>query len=224
MSDAELAILGIKIAFGSLAVAILSAYIAARVAWDTRFKPAKIIGAFPYIVTWTFLDGEDGKVSDRQLVPMFWLGNVGAKPILIEDLRLKFGLPDGISLISYPSHSVPHEAIESPNTFSAYGALSTGKAPFCGFALAGSERWKSTFSFHLDEPEYQELKGNIEVSVQIRAQGEAKYKTVLNDRFTFGKPPFSWLNWLGAGGPEARYFYSSTYERRTTSSRVVKGQ
>lgn len=217
MSDSDLAILGLKVAFGSLVVSILSAYIAGRVAWDTRFKPAKIVGAFPYIVTWTFLQGDGGKASDRQLVPMFWLGNVGAQSILIEDLRLKFRLPDGSSLVSYPSHSVPHEAIESPITFSEYGALSAGMAPFCGFALAGSERWTSIFSFHLNEPEHLQLKGNIEVSVQIRAQGATKYKTVLKDRFTFGKAPFSWLNWLGAGGPEARYFYSSTYERRTTA-------
>ena len=197
------------VSLGSLFLSVVSACITVLLAWETRFRPPKLVGTFPYIIIWTFFAQQDGKPSEWQLVPSFWFSNVGARPMLVEDLRLVICLASGSSFLLYPTHTIPSEAINSPNTFSDYAVLSAGLAPFGGFAIGPSERWTSFFSFTLSQKEHALLNGSVKVSVEVKIVGEKRYRPLLSDVFMFDHSSFDWLSWAGVGGPEASYFYSS---------------
>jgi len=201
------------IALGSAVFAGASAYVAIRVAWDTRFKPAKLVGAFPYIVVWTFYNHPEGKVSDRFMVPMFWLSNVGAKPIVICDLRIVFDTLSGGPVICYPIHTVPREVLESPATFSDYGTLSAGKSPFAGFRLANMEKWLSVHSYFINDADYQHLTGETRVAVEVKECGGTKWQTAIVENIHFDRVILKGLKHKGS--VESEYFYSGIWKERT---------
>lgn len=206
-------VLAMSTADVSLVVSVVSVCITALLAWATKFRPPKLVGTFPYIVIWTFFS-QDGKPREWQLVPSFWVSNVGARPMLVGDLRLVFSPASGGSFSLYPTHTIPLEAINSPNTFSDYAVLSGGLAPFSGFAIGSSERWASFFSFSLSQQERVRLNTSVKVSVEVKIVGEKRYRQLLCDVFMFDHSSFNWLSWAGVGGPEASYFYSNALGAR----------
>jgi hypothetical protein len=204
----------IDIALGSAVFSFVSICIAARLAWVTKFSPPKLVGTFPHIIVWTFFDQRDQKPNGQFLVPFFWLSNIGARPMLVEDLRITFRPKDTESFLLYPTHSVPAEAIESPNIFSEYGLLHAGMAPFCGFAVPTSETWKCYYAFAISPKQRKPLIGLVQITVEVKRLGTRHFRRVLHDTFVFNQPSFSWERWAGVGGPSAEYYYSSGLHER----------
>jgi len=115
-------------------------------AWLTALRPARVIGDLSYLMLWRLSSNNDGVVTDTVVAPVFWLRNIGARPIIIADLRLVFTPPDGSRYVIHPVSSVPREAIEGSSEFHEYGRLSTG-SPFRSFSLVASEQWTSSHRF-----------------------------------------------------------------------------
>ena len=99
-------------------IALLSLYVSVRVAWETSFKPAKIVAVMPHCVMWQFSswkgDKPTGDVVSRQMTPYLRIRNFGARHIVIEDLRIKFKTTNAI-VFSYPVNKVAEEVIEAPS-------------------------------------------------------------------------------------------------------------
>jgi hypothetical protein len=53
----------------------------------TALRPARVLGDLSYLVVWRFSSKNDGVVTDVALTPAFWLQNVGARPVVVQDLR-----------------------------------------------------------------------------------------------------------------------------------------
>lgn len=130
----------------TLFISIVALVVSVLVGWYTSFKPAKVIGDISYVVIWRFSSNNDGVVTDVAVTPAFWLRNVGARPVIIKDLRLVFVLQDQLKYEVYPVSSVPLAAIENSTEFSDYGRVATG-SPFRGFSLTSSELWTSSYRF-----------------------------------------------------------------------------
>jgi len=192
-------------------VAILSLFIYIVYVWNSQLSPAKLTGSISYIVMWRFSSNNDGKVTDKKLTPSFWLGNIGARPIIIEDLRLNLKDSNGTECKAYPVNSVPIEAINLSSEFNEYGKLSLG-GPFQGFSLAPSEKWQSSYHYHLSEECYKKLKGPTEIYVEIKSQGKKAWERVLKDKLLLGKNGFSFGPMIGAqqSGP----IYTEKWEQR----------
>jgi len=106
-------------------------------------------------------------------------------------------------------HTVPLEAIDAPNAFEEYDLLHLGKAPFSGFSVTPGERWINNLVFPLSPEERQSLRQEATVSVEVRPIGSKCFKRVLKQQVSFDHSAFSWLDWVGAGGPSAEYFYAN---------------
>lgn len=198
----------------SICFSLVALIVSGLVAWHTTIGPAKLVGALPYIIVWSFYDHPESKVSDRRIVPNLWIRNIGARPIMIQDLRLIYHLNQEEQIISYPTNSIPVDAIESPSTFHDYGQLSMGHAPFVGFSLASMEKWQSNYSYHIGEEHYKKITGPIRISIQIKAQAEPRWIKVFEETIYFNrfilKGPF--VIKRGTAGPE--YFYSELWKER----------
>lgn len=204
----------------AIIISIVSLYISVNVAWVSHFKPAELSCTFPHLVVWTLSSYKGniptGKVASRHIAPSLWIGNSGAKRILIEDIRLLFITNDGEEMPAYPMNKIPTEAIESPSIFSEYELLRLG-GPFFGFSLDSSEGWKSLYSFSMKEEYYHKLKGEIVVKVQIIENGKQEWLSIHKETFKFGTHP-THLQGLGLGSAVAgaliNHVYSSSWIKR----------
>lgn len=183
-------ILTLLISTAALAVSLL-------VGWYTSFKPAKIIGDISYMVIWRYSSNNDGVVTDVAVTPAFWLRNVGARPIVIKDLRLVLVLQDQSKYEVYPVSSVPLAAIESSTEFNDYGRMATG-SPFRGFCLTSSELWTSSYRFSVSRDLLQKLKGKVKVVVQVSTDDKAHWENVAEDSLDFGVAPYHLQKILGS--------------------------
>lgn len=202
----------------SRAIAILSAIFAGFsliisivAAWYTFLSPANLTGSISYLVLWRFSSNNDGKVTDRKLTPSFWIGNIGARPIIIEDIRVVFKSANGTECLAYPVCSVPLEAINSSGEFNQYGRLSLG-GPFRGFSLAHSEQWISSHHYNLSEECYNKLVGQIDISVEVKSQGNNRWENVIQDNVDFGKKPFHLQKMIG--GIQSIPIYTEKWKMR----------
>ena len=172
----------------SFIISIISLSVAIWVAWHVHLGPGKIIGSFSYLKIWQFQSDKDGSITDRKITPSFWLANVGARPVLIQDIRMVFLLENGNNYTTYPVNYVPLEAIEEKANFNEYGRLSFG-GPFIGFSLTNNERWVSSYNYNLKKNLFSELKGDIKVKIEVKLNGSNKWKNVLEDTLVFGVNP-----------------------------------
>ena len=173
----------------TLCISMLSLAISSLVAWHLHFKPAKIVGSMSYLKVWEFVVDSNGNVGNQKATPAFWIANVGARPILIEDIRLLFEKENGGSILAYPVNYVPLEAIEETENFNEYRRLSLG-GPFKGFALSPQEKWISSYNYQISKENFNDLKGEVKIKIQIKAGGNEKWKTVLEDLLLFGLGSF----------------------------------
>ena len=161
-----------------------------------------------WLVLYTFKN--DREISaDRYLAPMLWVTNTGARPMLVEDVRLTIHPDNGQRIELHPFHSIPSEAINSVSTFADYEQVRLGLSPFGGFAVLPGERWASNYAFVLTATEFEQLRGDGLVSFEIKRIRSRKFESVLSRRFSFVNHEFSWLKWAGVGGPSVDYFYAT---------------
>lgn len=196
------------IAIIGITLSILSFALSCWVWWTTKGSPPKIVGAFRYTLLWSFFEQQKGSVNEYLLVPSFWLLNLGAKPLLAEEMRLVI-CPDGTEAFElYPMHTVPAEAIHRPNTFSDFDTLRLGDAPASGFVIANSGNWNNNHAFPLTPLQRKALTGIVHIHIEIRALGAKEFKRYLSQKLNFSAEDFSWAKWLEAGGPLPEYYYS----------------
>jgi hypothetical protein len=209
-----------KTSWIAIFISIISLVISANTSWVSYFKPAEIICTFPHMTIWTrsnyIGDKPTGEIASRHITPSLWIGNSGAKNILIEDIRLVFIVDKGENFNAYPTNKIPYEAIEYPNTFNNYELLNLG-GPFLGFSLSRSEGWKSMYSFSMKEEYYHKLKGEFLVEVQIFNGENREWRSIHKEAFDFGSHPFhlqGLINGQLVTGILINPVYSSNWEKR----------
>jgi len=196
----------------AIIIALFALCVSLGSAWYAHFKPAEIIANLPYIQFWAFSSKKDGNVTDRKITPALWLANIGARPILIEDIRIIFRIPGREEILSYPVNSVPEEAVTSPSEFHDYGRLTLG-GPFRGFQLTSEKDWFSSYNFSIRREKYESLKGDVNVIVQIKSSKDRNWKTIHSDVFEFGSHPYH-LRMPQNAGAVHNPVYSSIWKKR----------
>jgi len=134
--------------------------------------------------------------------------------MLVADLRLIVSPPSGKPFTLFPIHSVPADAIESPNNFSDYELLRIGDAPFGGFSISNSEKWTNHHAFSLSPEQRASLKGKVKLTIEVKRVGARSFEKALYQEIGFDFSSFDWLNWAGIGGPSANYYYSNELRQR----------
>ena len=218
MSTAAQTIWGISsvhVAIVSAAIAFLSFLVAARIAWRTRFAPAKLVGGLPYVLIWNLYDRDSSAIEEYLVLPRLWLTNIGANPMLVEDIRIVIKVPSKEEVTIYPSYSVPSEAVHSSETFTDEDRLRLGLAPFAGFSVAAAANWESNLAFSVPPKKAEKFlrSGWASVSVEIKQQGRRKFTLILKQRIDFAKTEPDWLEWAGTG-PSWGYYYSQALSER----------
>lgn len=166
----------------SLCIAIVSLCSSVFFAWYYNFRPAKVVGSISYLTMWCFSDGQ-GQITSRKLTPSFWLENVGACPVIIEDVRLRFKTEKGLEFVAYPNSTISFETTENFKYIEKGGL-------FLSFILDKSQKWVSSYEYSLHDNCYENLIGNVEVFIDIIDQKNQKWITVINDILEFGLKPF----------------------------------
>jgi hypothetical protein len=142
---------------------------------------------------------------------VFWLRNVGARPIIVADLRLIFIPTNGARHVVYPVSSVPREAIEGPSEFHEYGRLSTG-SPFRSFSLVASEQWISSHRFGVSREVLQNLVGRVSIVIEVNSGVGNGWSPVVEDSLDFGTAPFHLQAMLG--GAQSIPVYTQRWKLR----------
>ena len=146
----------------------------------------------PHCVMWQFSswkgDRPTGDVISRQMTPYLRIRNFGIKPVVIEDLRIKFKTQNS-AVFAYPVNKVADEVIEAPGNNNQQLGLGQG-APFCGISLAANQEWKNSYAFSMSVNDYEILIQDVNVYVEIRTGGSNKWKTIHKDIFSFGSMPY----------------------------------
>ncbi len=201
----------------AIIISLASLYISVRIAWETIFRPARIVAVMPHCVMWQFSswkgDRPTGEVVSRQITPYLRIRNFGAKPIVIEDLRISF-VSKNSCVRAYPVSKVSEDVIEAPGNNQRQYGLGEG-APFSGIALSSNEEWKNSYAFSMNLKDYEILVGEVEVSVEIRVGGNKNWKVVHKDRFSFGTMPYhlrALKTETTTTGSTSNHVYSSRWE------------
>ena len=197
----------IDISLVGLAISLFSLLVASYLAWKTKFSPPKLVGSVPYVVIWKFETNNEKNPEDIYIVPFVWLSNIGARPMLIEDIRLSIHFNDETKYFLDPIHSVPITAIEQPNIFSDFELIRLGEAPFCGLSIANSEQWKNTYAFSISSKKKALLKGNLKLVLEMSELGSSKFKSVISENINFDNREFDWAVWADLDGPGSEYYY-----------------
>jgi hypothetical protein len=198
--------------WAALLISLLAVGFTGGQAWTTSLRPARVEGDLSYVVVWRFSSGNNGVVTDVALTPAFWLQNVGARPVVVKDLRMVLIPKDQDAILSFPVSSVPLTAIEASNEFNEYGRISAG-SPFRSFGLTASQLWISAYRFNTSLDSLQKLVGEVGVRIQIRTKGCPKWRTVLTDSLDFGRAPYHLQPMLG--GAQSIPVYTHRWSLRT---------
>ncbi|CAG1769589.1 hypothetical protein BAC3_00395 [uncultured bacterium] len=204
-----------------VAVSIVALVISGATAWFTTLRPARISSVMPHCVMWQFSswigDRPSGDVGSRQMTPYLIIRNLGARPVIIEDLRIRF-ITDQGDVAAYPVRKVPNDVIEAPGNNRCKYDFGEG-APFSGIILSPGEGWTNSYAFSMDVKSYELLKGDIRIYVEIRKGGNEKWKEVLEDVFAFGSMPYH-LRPLKGEGSVAGSMNAHVYSKRWNDARA----
>jgi hypothetical protein len=158
-----------------------------------RLQPGRATGAISYAMIWKFSNLPGGSETDFTFSPVLWITNVGARPLVIGNLRLRLAPEKGNEFKSYPTATIPEKAISS-SEFSDYGRLTTG-APFRGTALMPLQKWEPCYKFGIPKERRQDLVGPVRVHVDLKIDG--LWQTVCTDTLQFGSAPIHLEPMLG---------------------------
>ena len=97
----------------SLVVSFISLYVAARVAWETTFAPPKLVSVLTQIYVLGKFGNEERSVVMRAILPSLQIRNIGAKIVLIENVRLAIQPSENQSepIYSYPESKISIDKI-----------------------------------------------------------------------------------------------------------------
>lgn len=139
----------------------LSLIISFAVSWFSVLRGAKVVGVLSGVEFKRFSSSRNGVVTDRKIIPIFCLKNLGARSVVIELLRLKFLFDDGGCYYAYPTSNAPDNGLKH----------------FSGLPLISNETWKNTFHFSMKNESYEALtnrKGKI--IIEIFPLGKKKWE------------------------------------------------
>lgn len=203
----------------SLWASLFALYVSIRATWTINFRPGKLVSNIPYLVMWQFSSwkGEKptGEVCSRYITPLIWLGNVGALPVVIEELRLNFKTTSG-EVIVYPVVKVGIEVVEDPDKSEGKLGL-VGAGPMSGFVVGRGGEWRNEYAFHAKQEDFEKLVGEVVLRIEAREQGKRRWRTIHKELFNFGpKPnhlePLKNAGWVS--GSMRNYVYSKSWHER----------
>ena len=158
-----------------------------------RLQPGRPMGAISYAMIWRFRNLPAGAETDFAFSPVLWVTNVGARPLVIGNLRLRLTPKKGDSFYAYPTATIPEEAITG-DEFNDYGRLTTG-APFRGMALVPLQKWEPCYKFGIPKERREDLVGPVSVQVDLKIAGV--WQKVCTDTLQFGTQPIHLRPLLG---------------------------
>ena len=188
-------------------VSLISLGLAARLAWLTKLAPPRLVGVASCLMLFSARSRTD-TAPEHFVVPILWLANLGAKPMLVQDAKLVVTTNDGVSHHLPAVHSVPSEVVESAYSHDGYDAVHDGKAPFDGFVVAAGERWTNRYAFRWQGHGWEQLQGDGTVALWIRAVGDQTFRVALEQKIAFETHHFSWLAWAGLDDSNVTYFHA----------------
>lgn len=179
-----------NVSFISLAASALSLYVAIRVAWDTRFKPPKLIALLSQIRILERRGDPDSSNRVRIMLPALWIRNLGARPAIISDLRLQLACGGGQTVVARPEwkFSVSMLTEDTNHSFHEKGEEIFPidlDAFFTGFCLVAGEVWEANYSFRIEDDEYQQIHGRVELRIQVYLHGSGRWKTIEKTTINF---------------------------------------
>lgn len=184
----------VTVSAASVLISLASLCVALRVAWETKFKPAKLVAKFPSVYVWRFPSDEEQ--LDPIVLPRIVFANVGARTVFIEDIRLELSPPNRDALWSYVDMAAPGKAIEQPGEFLGerseiddYARLFLGNS-FSGIVLASGEVRPLYFRFSVPAERREEVVGMVDTAVQVRLLNGRRWKTVAREQYQFAESPF----------------------------------
>lgn len=176
----------------ALCVSLLALYVSARSTWAINFKPGRVVANVPYLVIWQFSSwkGEHptGDVCNRYITPSIWLGNVGALPVVVVELRLRIESKSG-DFIAYPVAKVGLDVVEDQSQWKGKMSL-TGGGPMPGFVIGRGGEWRNEYAFSTKLEEFEKLLGETTLHVEIREPGKNDWRSVMQECFNFGTHPY----------------------------------
>ncbi|MBV5306473.1 MAG: hypothetical protein J0652_07270 [Desulfobulbaceae bacterium] len=124
------------------------------------------------------------------MVPAFWIRNLGARPAIISDLRLQLAYGEGQTVVARPEGKFSFSGLTEDTNVSFYEkddkvfplALD---ALFTGFCLAADEVWEGNYSFRIEDDEYQQINGRMELCIQVYLHGSGRWKTIEKTTINF---------------------------------------
>jgi hypothetical protein len=171
--------------------ALLVSYVALLVSFATLYfntlRPGRAAGGISYAMIWRFSNLPDGTETDFTFSPSIWITNVGARPLVIVNLRLRLRPRKSSEFKAYPATSIPEEALSNSGEFSSYGRLTTG-SPFRALALGPQQLWAPCYKFAIPKDRRDELVGPVTIQIELKTND--KWKTVCTDTLQFGSHPF----------------------------------
>jgi hypothetical protein len=161
----------------SATIALSSLCVWASVAWKTTFRPAQLVGLLSSLAIFRLQQLGSGPLSDVVFVPLIWIRNLGARPAVVEDVRLRFTGEGGRRIYSYPGYTLTKEDAlkkELDRTLDGKREIFPGGDLFSGFSLSADEYWIKSYAFIFrDLGDLETLVNTFEIKVEIRMQGEA---------------------------------------------------
>ena len=202
----------------SLLVSFLSLYVAGRVAWNAQFRPAKVVGVLKMLYIFCIKSKKTNVATDWLFVPHFWVRNVGARTLVIEDLRLRFAMPDGAEIYAKAESEVDVADLESASGETSVDQDNEPMFPistfFGGFSLAAGEVWSRQIGFKFygdDRGCEQKLIGTIPVSLEGYFQTKKAWRPLLSCNMDFSLTPHHLLPW--SGSKHSSYYFPMHSER-----------
>jgi len=199
-----ISVIALLVSCGALLVSVLTA-------WFATLSPAKLFGSLSCMTIWR-LNGGTNSFS-YFLAPTLWLRNLGAQPIVIDDMKLAFKNNSSDVIEGYPDSRLNLKAVEDPDHFGDYDNFILAGSKFNGFSLALKEGWQSQYIFLFSQKEFEKIKGLFEVDLLIRKNGSTVWESVLKQKFDFGQVPFH-LQDLSQDGNKIVQTYSNSYKDR----------
>jgi len=170
-------------AITSLIISFISLYVAIRIAWETTFRPAKLIGILSHIIHLSKNGKDEDNTTMRVIIPKLLIRNVGARTTVIENIRLVFPVDagGGTNIYAYPESKITlNEIFDNKNKYSENGKNTFPvdiDGLFSGFALTKGEAWGESYSYLLQGGNHKDISGKLCVSVEVKERNR-KWKQV----------------------------------------------